>query len=420
MIRWFLCIGAVLTSFQSWSQADNALTIEECYSLAKQNYPLAKQKELIAKSKDYNLSNAAKGYLPQAGIYGSATLQSDVTQIPVKIPGMTIEAPGKDQYKVYGEITQTVWDWGAINQQKKLLETNSEVDNQKLDVELYKLKERINQLFFGILLLDAQMNLAGLLISDLQSAIKKTEAAVSNGIALPSSADALRAELLKAEQKAIELKYAKSGFSEMLGMFINRPMDDKTILVKPEIKLPKIDISRPEISLLESQKKIFDAQAKLLNAKNLPRIGIFVQGGYGRPALNMLNNEWDAYYIGGIRFSWPLTGFYTLRREKELLNINRSFLDVQKENFLFNTNLLLKQQNTEITKLEELIIKDEEIVQLRTGIKNTSSAQLENGTITVNDYIREVNAEDMAKQNLLLHRIQLIMAQYNYGVIAGD
>lgn len=402
------------------SQTTSSLALEDCYKLAKQNYPLVKQRELIEKSKDYSVQNAGKGYFPQLNINGQASYQSAVTQIPFQIPGMNIPSLSKDQYKLYGEINQPLYDGGLIKAQKLIQETNAGVELQKLDVELYKLKERINQLFFGILMMDEQLKQVELLKKDLQTAVAKTEASIANGIAFKNNLDILKVEQLKIEQRAIEYKANRSAYLQMLGLFLNQVLDENTQLIKPQNKLVSQNISRPELLLFDQQKKNVDLQNDVLRSRVLPKFNLFLQAGYGRPALNMLSNTFESYYIGGLRLNWSLSGLYTLKNDKAILDLSRKNIDLQKELFIYNTNLSLKQQSAEVQKLSELLRSDDEIITLRSRIKTTSSAQLENGVISSNDYVRELNAEDQAKETKILHEVQLLMAQYNQQTTAGE
>lgn len=409
-----------LTATVSFAQSVGNLTIDSCYTMAKRNYPLVKQYALIEKSKEYSIDNVNKSYLPQFNIAGQATYQSEVTKVPISIPNMSIPELSKDQYKLYGEVSQPITDLFTVKDQKELVKTNSEIEVQKIEVELYKLKERINNLFFGILLIDAQIQQTELLKKDIQSGIDKINTAIANGTALKSTADNLKAELLKANQRTIELKSNRKGYADMLSLFINQTISENTTLVRPSPQIISNAINRPELKLYELQKKTFDVQSKLITAKNLPRFSLFFQGGLGRPALNMLSNDVKGYYIGGLRLNWNLTGFYTYNKEKKILALNQNALDIQKDVFLFNTNLNLQQQNSEVTKVQQLIETDNSIITLRENIKNTTKNQLENGTATTNDYLTAVNAQDQAQQNLLLHQIQLLMAQYNYQTTSGN
>lgn len=414
-----LALGLMLaTTAQAQTQAP--LSIETCYALAVQHYPLAKQRELIAKSKDYSIENAAKGRLPQISFSGQATYQSDVTQIPIQLPGLDFPTPGKDQYKLYAEASQTLYDGGLIRQQQQAQEARAAVEGQQLDVELYKLKDRVNQLFFGILLLDAQLEQTALLKKDIRLGLNKTEAAIKNGVAFRSSLDILKAESLKADQRTIELTATRKAYSGMLALLIAQSPDQPLVLVSPPPVAVSETINRPELMLFDAQNQSLALQHNLLTARNRPKVSLFLQTGFGRPALNVLSNDFEPYFIGGLRVQYPLSFLYTLKNDKALIDLSRAQVDLQKETFLFNTRLTLRQQNAEIGKLEALLRADEEIIVLRSGIKNTTSVQLENGVVNANDYLREVNAEDQARQNKLLHDIQLRMAQYNHQTTSGN
>lgn len=416
-IIFFLATSLMLDGY---SQASEVLSIEKCYELARQNYPLIKQKELITKSKEYTIANAHAGYLPQLSIYGAATYQSDVTRLPG--PAVLVEPLSKDQYRIYGEINQSIYDGNTIKRQSSIYETSAQIEDQKVEVELYKIKESINQIFFGALLMDEQLLQIDLLKKDLKSSLQKVEASIANGTAFKTNADILKAEYLKADQRTIETNANRNAYVEMLGIFINQQLGDNTSLQKPAgiVTTTEPVINRPEMTLFNYQSQLLGAQYQVTNTRTLPKLGFYMQGGYGRPGLNMLKNEFDTFYLGGFRFSWNLGGYYNTKREKELLEVNLQSVTAQKETFLFNTNLALRQQNHELTKLQELIKVDEQIIGLRSQIKVTAKAQLDNGVITANDFLRELNAEDQARQNLSLHQIQLLMNHYNYQTTSGN
>ncbi|MBS1635751.1 MAG: TolC family protein [Bacteroidetes bacterium] len=406
---------------QLFAQSQEPLTLEQCYTLAKQNYPLARQRDLIAKSKEYSIDNISKGYLPQLTVAGQATYQSDVTQIPITLPGVKIAGIPKDQYKLYGEINQPVTDLITVSQQKKLQEANSLIQEQNFEVELYKLKDRINQLFFGVLMIDEQLKQNEILKKDIETGLSKITTAIKNGVDFKSNADKLKAELLKAKQRDLELQASRRAYTGMLGLFMNQALDEHAQLLKPKSLQISQTLLRPELIVFDSRNKVYDIQKKLINTKNLPKLGLFFQGGIGQPSpVNMLSRDLSSYYIGGVRLNWSLNGLYTIRKEKALIEIDRKLNDMQRDIFLFNTNFTMKQQHAEIIKLEELLKQDQDIVELRTSVKNTANTQLENGIITTNDYVKEINAEDQARQGLILHEIQLLMAQYNYQNTTGN
>jgi outer membrane protein TolC len=416
-IKLILTTSFLLFLFSAKGQSD-FITLDSCYLLAKQNYPLVKQYELIAKTREYTLENISKGFLPQININGQATYQSDVTQLPKSIPGVPVLT--RDQYKIYAEINQPIYDGGVIKAQKEIQEANTIADQQKLEIELYQLKDRVNQLYFGVLMIDAQLKQNDLMKKDIQSGLEKINALVANGVALKSNADILKAELLKAGQQTVELSSNRKAMTDMLGLFIDRHLNENTVFKKPADIILSNGIKRPELLMFDYQNKIFDAQNNLLSGRNRPKISFFVQGGFGKPAFNILSNDFDPFYIGGLRLNFPISGFYSLKNGRKLLDINKRNVEVQRQTFVFNTQIAVKQQNAEILKFRQFLKTDDEIISLRESVKKVSLAQLQNGVINSNDYIRDVNAEDLAQQNKILHKIQMLMAEYKQQNIMGE
>ena len=398
-----------------------SLTLQKAYELAQQNYPLIKQRELIKQTSEYSEENLGKGFLPQINLSGQATYQSAVTQVKLPAPGIFIEPLSKDQYRIVGDVNQLIYDGGAIKQQKGIQYLSDEVEQQKIEVELYKLKERINQIFLGVLFLDEQLKQVDLVRSDLNNGITRVEAQVNNGVALRSNLNVLKAELLKTDQRAIEIKATRKGYIDVLSLFINQSLPENIKLEKPVVtgSVLNSDIQRPELKLYSTQEKLLGGQYKVVGSRTKPKASLFFQGGYGRPSLNLFTNDFDFFYTTGLRLNWSIGGFYTEKREKKIIELNQKTIDIQKEVFLFNTNAQLKQQQSEFDKLQKLIATDNDIIDLRIKVKDAAKAQLENGVITANDYLREVNAEDLARQNLITHQIQLLQAQINYQTISG-
>ena len=399
--------------FAGLFSAQETLTLEQCYQLARENYPLIKKQELIKKAEQYTTENALKGWLPQVNITAQATYQNDVTQFPVKLPNVNVEPLSKDQYKVFADVSQTIYDGGNIRNQKILAKIQSEVQTIQTEVELDKLKERINQLYFGILQTNKQWTQLQFTKLDIKEGIKKAEAQLKNGVIFRSNLDVLKAELVKIEQKEIELQAIKQNFVQMLSYFIKKNIDENTQLETPEKILLTKNNNRSELKLFDAQKQLLETQRKIINTKNTPKLGAFFQGGYGKPGFNMLKNEFDIFYIGGIRLNIPISGFYTQKNDLALLENQSQEIEIQRENFLFNQNFTEIQQKNDLDKIQNLIDKDDELITLRKSIKKASLAQLENGVITTNDYLREVTAEEQAILTKITHEIQYLLTQYN-------
>ncbi|MBL7832101.1 MAG: TolC family protein [Saprospiraceae bacterium] len=404
------------------AQTLKEVDLQTCYAKAIENYPLIRQYNLISKTKDLNISNASKAYLPQIVFNGQATYQSDVTKIDIQIPGFpSFEALTKDQYKIFAEVSQAIYDGGAVSKQKESIEAGQEVEKLKNDVEIYKIKERVQQMYFGVLLLKAQIKQTEALRKDLESQKDKLKAALENGTAYRANLDAIDAELLKLDQRTIEMNSGIDAFVKMLSQFSALQLNSETTFIQPtDFAENGLVIKRPELSLFDYQTLLIDKNLALNLTRNRPRLSAFLQGGYGKPGLNALKNEFQTYYIGGLRLQWNLSGLYNLSNDRNLSVLNKSLIQNQRDAFVFNTTLQTQQQSEDISKLKKLIKIDEDLIKLRTNIKKTSSVQLENGVITASDFIKEWSAEDQAKQTKLLHEIQLLSAQYLLKITTGN
>lgn len=427
--KWVL--GAILIAlFLSFeAKGQEAVTLQDCYVWARANYPRIRQYKLIEQTEQYNLSNASKGWLPQVTVNVKASYQSAVTELPFDskqlsslIPGLDIPTMSKDQYQVLAEVNQTIWDGGQARSVRSLMHAQAVADREQLESELYALNDRVNQLYFGCLLQDELLRQNAILQKELQINIDRIEAMIANGVANQSDLESMKVELLNACQKAIELKSARVAYARILSAMIGKPYESDLRLQVPDIRQKMLSavIDRPELRALDAQSDFLELQNKQLTAGLMPRIGAFVQGGYGRPGLNMLDDSFDPFYVAGVRLTWNLGKFYTLKNDRRKVETSRRAVDVQRETFLFNTRLQLARQNVEITKMTDLIKTDDEIIGFRTSIKQAAEAKLANGIISVTDLIREINAEDLAKQAAVTHRIQQLQAICNYMYTTND
>jgi len=409
-------INILICLFCFQAMAFGQITLDECFKKARENYPLIKQFDLIEQSKSYNLAATNKNWLPQVSLSGKASWQSDVTEFPdiflsmLETMGITdVAFPSRDQYNVSLNLSQTIWDGGITATQKKMATVNAEINKEQTEVNLYALYSQINQLYFNVLSLNEQLKQNQLFIEELERNYKTIESYVANGIALRSDLDNVKVNILDAKQRKTEmLSFQKSGLV-VLSAFIGQKINSSDELVKPERAAINSNLeNRPEMKLFSAQNRQFEIQSKMLYTKGMPRIALFATGAVGNPGLNMFKSGFTPYFIGGVNLYWNFGGLYTMQDEKRnLFNLQKN-TEIQKEVFLFNINQKTTQQNAEIEKLTELLKQDDEIIALRARIKNTSAAKVENGTITVSEYLRDVTHENIARQIKTLHEISLL------------
>ena len=408
----FLFVSSLVTG--------QVFTLQQAEKRALDYYPIAKLKKNYREVANLNSSNISKAWYPQLNAGGQATYQSDVTKISIPNAPFVVEPLSKEQFKFNLDVNQMIYDGGYSKAQQGIASVNADIEEAKIEVELHRLKERIQQLYLGTLYLDELIHQLTFVKNDLEQGIKKMNAQLDGGVVYRSSVDVLKAEILKTEQREIEIQTSRASYIGALAILTDTILNNNVFLEKPVYPTGiEVGLIGLQSTLFNSQKNMVDKQADLVKATKNPKANLFAQGGYGRPGLNMLKNEFDLYGIGGIRLNWSLSNFYTNNNERKLLAIAKQNILLQEETFTKNTNVQADQFEKEIVKLKALIEKDETIVGLRKAIKEAATAQLEAGVITSNDFLREVNAEDAARQTLKAHEIQLLQAELQLNMLIG-
>lgn len=396
-------------------------TLAECHEWANENYPLIRQYELISKAADYTVATAKNAWLPQIALSGQATYQSDVTAFPEKLAdayksmGIEFEGLRRDQYRVGIDISQIIWDGGATKAHTDIAATDALVQQKSVESRVYALRERINALFFGILLLQEQDRLNDQLRTMLQGNIERVRAMINGGVATESDCQTLQAELLLAEQNKVAIESAKKAYKEMLSVFTGHETGELTVPDEPYMS--STAGLRPEMELFDLRLKSLDSQSRALDASLYPRISAFAQGFYGNPGLNMfddmLENHFSWNYIVGVRLQWNISSFYNKRKESQKIDLARQQVQVDRDMFLFNNSLITQEQSNSIAQRRAVLAQDAQIIELRGAVRRACEVKVANGVASVNDLLREITAENRAAISMATHRIELLKYMYD-------
>jgi outer membrane protein TolC len=402
-------------------QAQGTITLDECLRLVQINYPLAKQTSLLSEQLQLDIDAIKKDRLPKLDLNGQATYQSEVTSLGGQLMNVTIDPPNKDQYRTTLDANQLIYHGGLIDASIKAKETKAAIGQQEVEISLYGLKKRVNQLYFSLLLLQENQGLLHAKESQLTARLAEVQAGVKYGTLLSSSADALEVELIKIQQQNTELALSKLDLLQQLSLMIGTDLQPQVLLQRPEVfpVSPDQTSKRPELFLFELQKSQVDLSSDLLERSKLPKISAFAQGGYGNPGLNMLDNTFNSFFMTGVKLNWNVFDWNKNRKERQSLQIDRSIVDSQKETFELNNGLELVNLQSEIDKMEELIRYDEQIIPRFEKMVKTAESQLKNGVITSSAYITEFTNLYEAKSNLALHKTQKLLNQIQYQITQG-
>lgn len=396
------------------------VTIEQCMADARQNYPMIRQLDLIDEAASYDIANVSKSWLPHLTVSGKATYQSDVVEMPFDIPDLSFNLP-HDQYSLVGEISQTIWDGGTSRSQKEVYSSGAAVQKDQVEVSLYSINENVTKVFLGILLIDSQLDQTEILRKSLERNAEQVQARIDNGTAYRADLDIVKVNILNCEQQKEGLLSDRDAYVRMLEKLTGQSLEGKELVIpddSPE-SLADAGITRPELDLYNAQIEQNGAQLRQLDSKISPKFSLSIQGGVGRPGLNILKNSFQPYYTAGIKMTWDIGALYTRQGEKRKLDAQKRTIESDRETFLFNTGLNALQLKSSIDKARALLEKDSEIMALQESIRSAGEEQYRNGTISMTDLMQRIDDEYNARVDESIHRIQLLMAIYDYKNCVG-
>lgn len=401
-------------------------TLDSVQTLARNNYPLIRQYDLIERTAKADIVNAQRAWLPQLTLSGSATYQSDVVSLPEQFNtilssmGETVEGIHPDQYKLALNLNQTIWDGGISAAKVADAKAGRNVEIMKVETEMLALRRRVEQIFFGTLLLDEQLKQADLITGILESNLATVAAGVANGLLIESEESRLRVELLSNEQRREQIVATRTAYRRTLSIMTGVDIAETDSLAMPQLETlpsPVYDVEhRPEMLLLDAQSHKLNAQRRAADAAIMPRIALVAQGWYGYPGLDMfadmLNYQWSLNGIVGIQLQWNIASFNTWRNNVRKLETAKAGIDIQRRKFVYNDNIQRSQAEETTGRMHRIMLHDDEIIALRQTIRQASEAKVENGTMTVAELLKDVNAEAQARLQKTLHQIEYIKNIY--------
>lgn len=401
------------------TNAQNTIGLHDCLKKAREYHPYFLDKQRIDKNRELRLKNINSMWLPQLNLNAQATYQSEGTKVDVPIPGFNISGSPLDQYKVTMDVNQVLFDGGATAAQKKLTEANINADLQQNETDLYKVNDQVTAIYFNTLLLQLSRDLYSNMLSDLSSKEQKISSGVKNGILIQSDLDNLKVEILKTRQMLQEIELAHANSLWVLSDLTGDSALVNAKLSIPELEITKDSLNRPELKFFDIQKEMLNRSKSISSAQRIPKLYAFSQLGYGRPGLNMLKDDFSPYYIVGLKFQWNIWDWNKTSREKSIYSVQQEMIDSKKEFYVRNINISGNNELTRMKQLENALHTDEEILSLRKNITRQSEKRLEQGVLTMTDYLTDYNAEIKASLLLETHKIQFIQSKVNYLIIKG-
>lgn len=415
----------LLTVLSSWIYASaEEYTLDGIQQLARSNYPAIRQFELIDRIADFSLANASSAWVPQISLSGQATYQSDVVSFPESMTdvfsmlGVDISGLRKDQYKLALNIEQILWDGGYTKSRKEAVLAEKEVSSKSLEVELYALTDKVNQLYFGILVLDEQLRLNDLTAGILEDNRKIIRSYIDNGLAGPSDLAKVEAEIIANSQQRTRIYCSRKAHIQVLSVMTGRELSEEDTFVRPEPVLysDSPQSNRPELQLYEAMAASIEAGRTAVKSMLMPRFSLFAQGLYGYPGLNMFEDmmeyRWRPNFYVGVRFQWNISAFYTKRNTERRLDASVRQVELQRETFQYGKRIEQVRLNADIEQMREILADDDRLINIRTSIREASESQLQNGTLLISDLLKDINDEHRARIDKSIHELEYLKKLY--------
>lgn len=395
------------------------VSLETCYQLARANYPklndAAKQNQIAVLRKQ----NIDVSWNPTVILQGQASYQSDVTKLGVELPGVSVEEQANDQYKFYLDIKQNIYDGGASRSIKSLKDAEKDVSLKSLEVELFSLRDEVNNSFFAAILIHKSQKILGLKRKLLEERLKIARSGFENGMIGPRDVETLQAELIITRQQARVLEANEQAALQALSLLTGMKIGDAEQLLRPELSVVSENVSRPEYAWFNALGNQLERQADLLQNYRSPKMFGFGQAGYGRPALNALNRDFEPYYLVGFGLSWNVLDWRQTHREKQVLQLKNQLIHSQEQLFTRHIDIALSREMENLAKMRDLLQSDTELIEIRKRVTSFGASQLAEGVITSVEYLADLNAEIQARINQQTHQSEYLQTIAKINTLNG-
>ena len=398
------------------------LTLERCQQLAQENYPAIKKYGLIEKSLEIELTDINKSWLPSVTAYGQATVQNVVPAFPAALEdvlaqmGREVRGIGKFQYKIGVDVSQTVWDGGASKARREIADIQETVQQSGLEVEMYALRQKVDNIYFAILLTEEQIKQSNQTLTLLNANLDLLRSMLKNGTAMRSDIDMVQAQALTLKQSILQAESTVRSYRTLLSIYVGEDVSSQE-LVLPGADLPSSMTSdRPELKLFDNRQKALETSLLMTDVSLMPKVGFFAQAYYGYPGFDyfksMMNRKLSFNIMAGVRISWNIDSFYTKKNKLAKTALDIDNINIERETFLFNSRLQTESQLETLEGLRNVMKDDAQIIELRGNVRKAAESQLRNGIIDATALLSKITDENIARLTAKFHEIQYLQEVY--------
>lgn len=404
------------------------VTLQKCHDWLDSAFPLVHQLEVVEKIARTSVILANTAYFPQLALEARASYQSDVTGIDISIPELeafgitppTIPRPDKDQYQIYLELFQLIFDGGGVRQAKRTTIAKAKVKSAEVGVLLEEAHRTVEDLYFGLLLLERQRELHGVYTEELMRNMTRVDNLLANGVADALDKRHMELALLRQSQRGRQLRAAREGLLASLSSLVGKDLSDSLLrFARPDppsgvdsAVSPSTVFRLAALSELEGKRELAHQEAKALSSRWWPTLGVFGRAGFGKPALNMLSNSFEPYYVVGVAFKWNIAALYTLGGERKVKGLEQQLytyqLEATKEKYSAEYTALCAR----VKSMDALVLEDEAMLESLNSMRDLMQLRVDQGTSTVQDLLDILSEIQRLESQRALHDLERLKTLY--------
>ena len=421
-----LAVAAVMM----WAANSQAVTLQQCHEAAAGNYPEIKRYQLVELATDYDIANAKKAYLPQVQAYGQATWQNAVSSFPDKVErlyeqmGVELKGMSKDQYRVGIDASQVIWDGGATRSRIEQLQAEGQVNHAKSNLTIYQVRSKVNELYFGILMLEENLKQTEVKMHTLESNLKLINSYVKGGVATVSDAQRVEAEMASTRQQRSTIEETDKAYRKVLGIFTGLDLTSAPLERPADLAVDdKVESNHPQLAYLDAQRAALEAQRHSIKASLMPQVSAIGTAYYGRPGYDMFKamfqDKFSFNFMVGMKATWSLSSLYSKKNNEAKIDNAERELNVERDKFLFNTSMTTAAKQGSIAAGEKELSEDDTIIALRQSVRKATESKLKHGIIVPDDLVKDVSSEHMARLARAYRELEILKNKYDIKYTVG-
>jgi outer membrane protein len=423
----------VLCSFASRVSAQGeGLTLRQAVSLAiERNAQILQAQEGLAGSAA-KVDESRSALLPQVSAQASYARVGPIASYTVSLgpfgPPITMKFGIENIYNAGLSVQQSLFNWGRTQAGIEMSEIGVKLAESSLEITRQNVAYQLTQLFYGILLSKAGIDVLDESIHSLESRLQTTKTRYDAGLA--SNFDLLTMEVQIANVKSRRLE-AENNLKKLCLLFnklTGRDLSDPVVLsgaLTYEPAAPSLEsmvrtaiANRRELEQMKHQESMALAQMDLTNSLNKPNVNMSVAWGLRNgfmPNLDVFRGNWNASVV----LAYPLFDGFRVKNQLDQADVNLKLTRMRYQDLTVGVAMEVHQAVSDVKMNEEKIRIEEVKVKQAEEALTIAGERHEKGLLSVVDLLDAHTVLENAKLSQLQTVYNAILSKANLDKAIG-